>query len=1101
MTERVDITILFTDMVGSTRLSEFMSTDDAHDLRRQHFSILRRAIAKTGGTEVKNLGDGVMAVFASASAAIACAIAMQQGVERDNRNRDEVVGLRVGLSGGEVVHEDDDYFGDPVVEASRLCDRCEPGQILVADVVRLMAGRRSRHEARSLGKQTLKGLSEPIEIVEVSWEPLTAVGSGVPLPGRLAVRPAVGVVGRDAELEQVAQALKRVTSGEGREILLISGEAGLGKTTLVAEAARLTFESGAVVLFGHCEEDLATPYQLFAEALGHYVANAHEDDLLSHVQTHGSELAPLVPALARRIPVLPPSRATDAESERYLLFASVVALLGQASQDQPVVLVLDDLQWADRGSLLLLRHLAAAEHAMRLLVLAIYRDSQLSQASALRETLGVLHQHPGCGRVKLTGLDDQGVISFMESAAGHQLDDAGINLAHAVHQETDGNPFFVGEVLRDLAETGAIYQNSLGRWVADESLDRLALPDSVRQVIGGRVARLGDTALHVLSLAAVIGRDFDIDLLTKASTTSEDDLLDILDGAASAALVREAPDSYGRYSFSHALIQHTLYEDLGPTRRARAHRRVAEALEAMCGDQPGPRVGELARHWVNATRTVELEKAIFYSRQAADAALAGLAPADALRYYAKALDLCSEGAADPLLEIDLAIGLGTAQRQTGEVEYRDTLLGAARRAAELGDIDRLATAAVATNRGFFSRIGTIDVEKVAILEEAIERLPKEHHDRPLLLATLCSEIAVGAPLERRKALADEALALADAVGDEALMVWVLNNVAYPLMVPPLHEESLSRTADAMVRAQRLGDPVHRYFAALWRGQAAHLACDLEETDRCLELMRALAEQLEQPLLNWVNAFHAGWRAFIAGDFVQGEHWASQALEIGTNGGQPDANLIFGGQLIDFNYQRGTLGELMPVIEQLVVGAPEVAQVLKGALALAHAEVGDAEKTRQLLAEFAAANCELPMDPIWVTGIAFYAAAAIAVDDASVARAIAEQLEPYANQWSSNGSNAYAPFSLYLGGLMALLQRYDEAEAYFVSTASLSRRSGAKFVAAQTDLLWGRMLADRNAPGDRDRARELLSQARGAARNCGYTGLEHRAAEALGRLDR
>ena len=178
----------------------------------------------------------------------------------------------------------------------------------------------------------------------------------------------------------------------------------------------------------------------------------------------------------------------------------------------------------------------------------------------------------------------------------------------------------------------------------------MALPDSVREVIGARVGRLGPDAERVLSLAAVIGRDFDLDLLARATETSEDDLLDILDAATAAALVRELADTPGRYNFAHALIQHTLYEDLGPTRRARAHRRVAEALEDLCGDRPGARVGELARHWFNATQPIDLAKAIGYSRQAGDAALAALAPADALRYYAQALDLYAQADdPDPIL--------------------------------------------------------------------------------------------------------------------------------------------------------------------------------------------------------------------------------------------------------------------------------------------------------------------------------------------------------------------------------------------------------------------------------------------------------------------
>ena len=681
------------------------------------------------------------------------------------------------------------------------------------------------------------------------------------------------------------------------------------------------------MLFGHCEEDLATPYQLFAEALGHYVTHAPEEQLLAHVEAHGSELSRLVPTLASRIRELPPSKATDSDTERFLLFAAVVGLLGTISKEQPVVLVLDDLQWADKGSLLLLRHLAAAEQAMRVLILGTYRDSGLSQAHPLTDTLAALHRVSGVYRIELAGLDDSGVVALLEAAAGQSLDAAGVSLAQAVYRETDGNPFFVSEMLRHLSETGAIYQDTTGRWVAESALEQLALPDSVRVVIGARVGRLGKDAGRVLSVASVIGRDFDLDLLARATKTSEDDLLDILDAAASVALVREVADT-GRYSFAHALIQHTLYEDLGHNRRARSHRQVAEALEDLCGDRPGARVGELARHWTCATQPIDLAKAIGYSKQAGDAALGALAPGDALRYYAQALDLYPQVAdPDPVLGIDLAIGLGTAQRQTGDPASRETLLDAARQAADLGDTNRLVAAALANDRGYTSNNNATDTDKVDVLEMAVDRLPFDHPDRALVLATLCSELAYGSTLERRKALADEALVIAESSGDDATIARVLNQVLFPLLVPSMLEQQLTWTADALVRAERVGDPVLLFLMAHSRATAVFLAGDIDEMDRCIEIMCALAEQLDQPILSWTNTFHLAKRAQIAGDTDLAEQLATEALQIGTDCGQPDAALFFGGQLLVVSAQRGTMGELIPLIEQMVDEASTLAGVL------------------------------------------------------------------------------------------------------------------------------------------------------------------------------
>ena len=1098
-------TILFTDVVGSTELSQHLMAEAADEVRREHFSILRQALAEAGGTEVKNLGDGLMVVFGSASAALACAVAMQQGVDRDNRGREHPVGLRVGLSGGEVSRENDDYFGDPVIEAARLCHTCVSGQVLAADIVRATAGRRSRHQCTSLGELSLKGLPDPVATVEVLWEPLGGddgdTGAVVPLPGRLAVRPTVGVVGRESEMQAITDAAKRVAEGEGREVLLISGEAGLGKSTLVAEAARAAFDNGACVLFGHCEEDLANPYQLFSEALRHYVTHAPEDQLHAHVDEHGSELSRLVPALATRIPDLAPSKATDTDTERYLLFAAVVGVLGTVSQDQSVVLVLDDLQWADKGSLLLLRHLAAADQAMRVLVLGTYRDNELSQAHALRETLGVLRRHSGVSRIELAGLDDSGVVSFLEAAAGQTLDDAGVGLAHAVYRETDGNPFFVGEVLRHLSETGAIYQDSTGRWTTEESLEQMALPDSVREVIGGRVVRLGKDAERVLSMAAVIGRDFDLDLLARATGTSEDELLDILDAAAAVALVRELADAPGHYNFAHALIQHTLYEDLGLTRQARAHRQVGEALESLCGEHPGSRVGELARHWFAATQPIDLGKAITYSRLAGDAALSGLAPADALRYYAQALDLYPQGTdPDPVLGIDLAIGLGTAQRQTGDPAFRDTLLGAARRAADLGDTDRLVAAALANDRGILSAAGSIDADKVEVLELALARLPSGHLDRALVLATLCSELAQGSPLHRRQALADEAVAIAEFSGDDAIIVRVLNHIFLPLHVPSLLDESRARTADALARAERVGDPLMLLWAADFGYIAAASAGDIDEVDRCIEIMGSMAEQLDQPTLNWVNTFIPAARAMIAGEIAQAELLATEALQIGTDGGQPDASTFYGVQLMSVTVQSGTISDLIPLIEQAIADNPGL-PTLKATLAVAHAEGGHIDDARHLLEELGAADFDFPLDFAWLTGMTRCAHTVIECRHEKYAGLLFDRLAPWADQWTTSvGLSSQGPVSHYLGGLATVLGHYDTANAFFGQSAALNDQMGARYFAAQTDILWARMLTKRNAPGDIEKARTLLTKAHATGMANGYGNVERRAAEALRLLD-
>ena len=803
------------------------------------------------------------------------------------------------------------------------------------------------------------------------------------------------------------------------------------------------------------------------------------------------------PALRSRITDIPQPKATDSDTERYLLFTAVVGLLAEASADDPVILIFDDMQWADSGSLLLLRHLATTELPMRVLILATLRDHELPNAKELRDTVGELWRHRGVSRLELGGLNHGDVLSYMEAVAGHKLGEDGVALAHAVHRETDGNPFFLSEVLRHLAETGAIYQDEAGQWMPAASLGSMALPDSVREVVGGRVARLGDRAERALSVAAVIGRSFDFDLLTRATRLPEDEVLEILEAAMAAALVREVAGPPGHYIFAHALIRHTIYEGLGPTRRARAHKQVAEALEDICGGHPGPRVGELAWQWLNASGGAASGRAIRYARQAGDAALGALAPADALRYFTQANELLEQvDDLDPVLALDLVIGLGTAQRQTGDPAFRDTLLEAARRAAEFGDTERLVAAALANDRGFYSAIGATDSEKVGVLETALQDLGDGVPERALVLATLCSELAHGSPLERRQALAEEAESIAKLSGDDITCLRVLNHLYIPLQVPQLLGPALARTADALMRAERLGDPALLYWAAMWRYQTAARSGDINELERCLEIHGAAAAQLGQPVFAWGHAFLRGQRAFIAGDTDRAEALATEALQIGTDSGQPDAALIYGTQLIMVRGQRGTMNELIPLIEKMAADAPEISPWMFGSLlAKAHIEVDGTDEALGQLEAFAASGFDLRMDHVWLSGMVDYADAAVVCGDPAYATPLFERLAPWHAQLPATGASALPPVSHYLGGLAGVLGRYDEADAYFSQAAAVSERLGAKFFAARTDLWWGNVLARRDRPGDADAARARLAKAQRAARAQGYADVDRRATEA------
>ncbi len=1100
------VTILFTDLVGLTELSQSLSPAETDQVRRAHFATLRKAVASSEGSEVKNLGDGIMAAFPAASIGLSCAVAMQQAVEAQNRSNGNghALGLRVGLSGGEVTKEGDDYFGDPVIEAARLCATAQGGQILASQFVQIMAGRWGGQAIRALGPLELKGLTEPLETVEVGWEPLAETKGGpavdeVPLPRRLGHHPGPGVIGRHLHLVTVEEAYKRVAGHQGREVVLIAGEAGQGKTTLAAEAARRAHGEGAVVLLGRCDEELGVPYAPFAEALNHYVSHAPEEVLTAHVAAHGAELSRLTRALRSRLQGLAaPSEGADAETERYVLYAAVLGLLTAACEERPVVLVLDDLQWADVASLQLLRHLVKEADPLQLLILGTYRDTELSPTHPLTETLGALRREPGVGRISLKGLDDDEVVQYLEAAAGHDLSKEGLELAHAVYGETDGNPFFVSEMLRHLTESGAVYKDDAGRWAA--TTEGLTLPNSVKEVVATRVGRLGEQSTRVLSVAAVIGRDFELAHLSRVTNRNEDELLDLLDAAADAAVVREVPEVPGRYSFSHALVQHTLYRELGATRRARVHRQVAEALEDLCGDHPEARVGELAHHWFHATQLVDTNKAISYSRQAGESALAALAPADAVRYFLQAIQLLDQLlGSDPALAVDLRLDLGTAQRQAGIPAFRETFLDAAHRAQALGDSDRLVKAALGNNRGFFSALGVVDEEKVSVLESALELASSgDGPDRAVLLATLCSELCYG-PLDRRLDLAREATEMARRLDNPATLIDVLNLQQLPLTIPNTLAGRLPNTAKAVSLAEELNEPVRLFWAMHFDRNNAIQEGDFERAAHHLGVMKGLSERLRQPMMVWVTTYHEAVEAMMFGDDERAEQLANLALEIGTDSAQPDAFAFYGAQLMLIRIQQGRLPELADLVRNVAEQNPRIA-AYQACEVLTHFEAGEEAEALALLERAAEDGFAWVFpDTAWFDAISVYSRAAIELEAIRPAEHLVALIAPHYEQVPFQGLIVHEPMSYFLGGLLAVLGRDDEAETYLSEAAALCERENMRYAQAQTELSWGRMLARRSEDGDRQRARAMLERAHARAVANGYRAIERRAARSLDAL--
>ena len=393
----------------------------------------------------------------------------------------------------------------------------------------------------------------------------------------------------------------------------------------------------------------------------------------------------------------------------------------------------------------------------------------------------------------------------------------------------------------------------------------------------------------------------------------------------------------------------------------------------------------------------------------------------------------------------------------------------------------------------------VDVEKVEMLEDVLGAMPSEDsNERALLLASLCNEVTHGRSLQLRLALAIKAKEMARRLGNPATVVQVINLVEQPIEAPSTLDERVADTIEALSLAHELEDPSLLYFAAVYRRITAVAAGEPETPGACLDRMRSISERLRQPILMWVTAFHEAAEALVVGDHERAESLTTEALQIGTESGQPDALTFYGSQMLIVRHQQGRLGELVPVIETVATetGMPHY----KGALAAARLASDDREGAAELLRAVTDDGFNsLPMGIGWLEAMAGYAQTAIELRDETSASLIFDLLVPSGGQMCFNGLLVFEPVDMYLGGLASALGRYDEAEAYFVEASAFNKRMGCRFSNARTDVLRARMLSERRAAGDVPLALDLLAKAETVARQFGYGGVDESAKEVRGQL--
>ena len=1050
--------------------------------------LVRDALVRHGGRELTLPGAEVAASFTNPSGALAAAVAMQQAQARYHHRAASDVSVRIGMASGELTVVDGELRGGVVDEAGALCRAAATGEILVAGPLAEQAGRRWRADFTPRDPVAVDGEGGPAPVLALGWEPLEEDPVDLPLPEALHY-PYAEYVGRGSQVAQLGRAFERAAAGE-RQVAIVGGEPGIGKTALTAVVAQAVEEAGGSVLYGRCL-DPGAPYQPFLDSLGHYVRFAPRHELEAHVAAYGGEVTRLVPALAHRVPEAPAPSASDPDTERYLAFTAAIGLLAEACRHRPVLLVLDDLHWADQASLALLRQLVTASAGLPLLVIGTFRSSDVAPDDPLSDTLAALWREPGVSRLDLAGLTFDDVLDLCVAMAGHQIED--LDLVTDLQRDTGGNPFFVRELLRHMVEAGALVQDDdTERWFADRSRLSSGLPSSLREVIGERVRHLGPEGPPVLALASVIGARFELSVLARAAESEEELLLDLLEQAERSALLIEEGDG-GTFSFAHVLTRHTLYDGLGPTRRRRLHARVASALEQEAAGPPAAAL--LAYHFTEAGEPVA---ALHYAELAGYDALNAMAPSEAARWFEAARTLLEVVQPDDAQRrCDFTIQLGLAQLLAGDPAHRVTLLEAGTMADAAGDVRRMAVAALANSRGYYSAAGQTDHERLAALRRALECLGSADGQlRVRLLGALCSESVFETPLSERVDQVNRAVDEARALDDPLTLLTVLNLGCEPLRHPSGLAQRLDHTEQALGLARQVDDPAATFWAVTNRMQTLIEAGAVPEAEELFGDLTTIAGEVGHPVMRWMAVFAGAQWSLLRGETATGEAQAEEALAVGQALGQPDAFNYFATQISHARWQQGRLDELVELIE---IGARDNPGIpaYQGALARALLQAGRHDEARSLLDKATdAAFADPPEDLLWSYGLSTYAEVAIQLDHHDSAAVLYDHLCPFDEHLTFVGTACEGPIAHYLGGLCTVLGRFDAAEHHLEVASALATRAGSPFYETRTMIEQGRLAGRR---GDGEAARRLLSGGCDLAGRWGFAGEERRARHELAQL--
>jgi hypothetical protein len=895
------------------------------------------------------------------------------------------------------------------------------------------------------------------------------------------------LLGREREMTALRAALASASRGRGR-LVLLSGEAGIGKTRLADAFTVEARERGARVSWGRCWEAGGAPvYWPWLQAVRSLLRDVDPAELRRWIGSDGAPIANLLPEVRDAIPELPDVPDDDSDRARFRLFDSFSRLLRNAAREGPIVLILDDLHAADEPSLLLLRFVSMDLADASVVLLAIYREGELAPDDPGLGLLADMARVSAAERLDPARLTVDEVARYIETAASERPPDG---LAAAVHRETEGNPLFVGEIVRLLAEEGR-----LGR-PPDDTAQPFGVTEGLQAVIGRRLARLSEPCRELLGRAAVIGVEVPLELVAAIEDVPVRELEPVFEEAVIAHVLIEPRTPGGTWRFAHALIRDVLYASLPGSARRDLHLRIGEALEALPTSKADPPLAELAHHYVLAGPAAGPGVAVGYATRAAERAAAVHAHEEAARLYRLAL---KAGGLDDRERYTLLMRLGWAVNRAGERQgSQEAFWQAAEICADLDLSEELGQAALGYGGRFpWLRAGD-DERLVPLLERALAAVGSADSAlRAALLARLAGALRDEWGMDRRSALSREAVAMARRVGDQRTLLNALHCHIAAAMGPDSAAEMEEVRREIRALAAVTPETWDDFLVIVVTAFGEDWSLAKAEVER----YQRLARKLRQPALEWYYGVSFAILGLLEGRLEETERVLEETRPHGDRAQTWETEFSYGVAIITLRREQDRLNEVVDRAHHLA--ADHIGYRFLPALAMyVDAAVGRIEDARRQMAELARDGFAfLPRDHGWLFGMTYLAETAILLGDTHRAAEIERLLAPYAGRMGlASGEVSSGPVDRARGLLAAYRGANDEAIDLLEAAERVAVEMGARLWAVRSSVERAGVLVVRDGPGDRARARELVEAALPTCRALGLTAIERDAMAVAASLD-